>query len=273
MSQYQQLYGQAYPQAGPPPRVDVTSFGLSQYMRRGNGYPTGLIDIGRGKWTTDLCYEDDYTSMVLGLFPGQLLPEHSHWRSIVTLKKSVQPFLDAGFVDIRDNIPHFKCIYEYNSDGTVKMGPDGPVIKYSIEGDSIYAIVQTLDNGKKIPQRVQRFEIVEDFRGKTETFRPVLGDAILFCNIDGLELLDHSSQNSLDDLLRIPKHMMRYVDRAKEYSQILARDTLYLTGPMRIRVLPGALHALVAGPYGFVVEETSDIGDTLDVFTDKRIVK
>ncbi len=66
--------------------------------------------------------------------------------------------------------------------------------------------------------------------------------------------------------------MEAYVAQARSLTRIPARDTLFLTGGVIVRLYEDAIHAFVGGPRGAVYEETSMPSlDCADVFPDPRI--
>jgi D-lyxose ketol-isomerase len=263
---YQAMYRHAFPSAGALPfdKIEVASFGLSSTRRE-------FDQIGLGLWTTEI-NPGLYTQKILMNFPGQLLPAHSHRTVLVTTKAFEPEYLAKGFVLVHDNVNGFQGIYDYNPDGSIKTETEGPVFRYA---DSQYAIFHPSTKGWIDPGNA-----IVIIPGKQETFRPVAGNGILFCNRDEVTVLVEPEQKDLrrqffiDSLWEVPMEIESQVEAVKRLTPIAAKDTLFLTGGVIVRLLEDATHAFLAGPRGAVYEETSMPSlDCADVFADPRILR
>ena len=262
-TRYEGIYHRAFTQAGRLPwdRTEVAPFGLSDSY-------DGFCKIGLGLWTTELCAPGRYTQKVLMNFAGQILPDHSHRTTIIAFRPYLPTLLRNGFVDVSTTINNFAGILKYNADGSVSLRQGVPEYRYAA---SEYAIVQPAGKKWALPED-SRGRIVEIISGKIETFRPVGGFGILFCNKNEVQTLNLPYGEK--KAWRVPAFMQKHVDAARRLTPITPKHTLFMEGGVIVRLLEDANHAFVGGDEDAVYEETSMLSlDCADRFIDKRIVR
>jgi D-lyxose ketol-isomerase len=264
IGRYQELYARAYPGAGTMPAnvVEIATFGLSETIE-------DFQRVGLGLWTIDISYGGHYTGKVLMNLPGQILPQHRHNTTYIGYKGFFDGLVQLGKVEhLVGKINDFKGIYEYNPDGTVKMCAKGPKLRFDAE---IFDIVQPASFLWELNPEIITENNITVLPGKIETFRPVFGHGILFCNRDEVDVL-HPKQ--AEAFWRVPQMMRRIVAQAQERTKIITGDTLFLTGGVIVRLHRNANHAFVAGKDGAVYEEYSaESMDCGDRFVDPAIFR
>lgn len=256
---YQKLYEAALPGAGgiAPDRLEVATFNCSEtfdeFQRIGLGLETVVIfrsDDGQG-----------HTGKVLMNLPGQLLLEHGHVDTVVLKKDaSVAP----GFVHLRDLINGFSGIKKYNSDASVALDDDGNEI--FIHRDSETEIVQA-ENG--LDEYPAGDEVLDIFPGKSETFKAVYGDGVLFA--DTAQVI-YCPEGVDPDV--IPDELLPMVGKIREEQAITTERMIYMTKGMNVLLSKNTRHAFMGGKNGCVYLEFSTPSmDEADRFTDKRVIR
>ena len=172
VSRYSELYAKALPGAGgiEPSRLEVATFNCSETMDE-------FEQVGLGLETVVIFRSEDgqgHTGKVLLNLPGQLLLEHGHVDTVV-LKKDAA--VAPGFVHLRDLINGFDGIKKYNSDASVATDAAGNEIY--LYRDAECEIVQAANGMDEYPAGDA---VLEVYPGKSETFKAVYGDGMLFAD-------------------------------------------------------------------------------------------
>lgn len=258
---YQKLYEAAMPGSGgiEAGRIEVASFNCSEtfdeFRRVGLGLETVVIFREESG--------DGHTGKVLMNLPGQLLLEHGHVDTIV-LKKGAA--VAPGFVNMTDMINGFAGIKKYNADASVATGPDGKEIFLYRNGE--YRIVQAA-NGMDVYPADRAADVVAVFPGKSETFKAICGDGVLFA--DTARVL-HAPPGVNPD--RIPDELRPLVEKARAEQVITTRRMIYMTKGMNVLLSKNTRHAFLGGLNGCVYLEFSTPSmDEADRFSDKRVIR
>jgi len=256
---YQDLFLTAMPGSGgiAPERIEVATFNRSETMDE-------FRQIGLGLETVVIYRAPDgsgHTGKVLLNLPGQLLPEHGHVDTYVLEKSAPLP---AGFVPLTELINNFSGVVQYSSDGTMRMKDGRPDYRYKAAD---YRIVQARDGLGALP--AGHPGVVAVYPGKSETFKAVYGDGVLFA--DTAEIL-YAPPGS--DPERIPDALRPLVDRIRAEQCITTRRMIHMTRGMNVLLSKNTRHALLGGTNGCVYFEFSTPSmDEADRFTDPRIIR
>lgn len=259
LAAYQDLYSKALPGSGgiEADRVEVATFNCSEtfeeFQRVGLGLETVVIfrsEDGQG-----------HTGKVLMNLPGQLLLEHGHVDTIV-LKKTAA--VVPGFVKLSGLINGFTGIKKYNSDASVATDASGKEIYLYRDGD--YQIIQAVNGMDEYPVCG---DVVAVFPGKSETFKAVYGDGVLFA--DAAQVV-HCPAGVNPDV--IPPELQPMVARVRAEQVITTKRMIYMTQGMNVLLAKNTRHAFLGGRNGCVYLEFSTPSmDEADRFTDKRVIR
>jgi hypothetical protein len=258
---YQRLYENALPGGGgiSAERIEVATFNCSEafeeFQQVGLGLETVVIfrdESGEG-----------HTGKVLMNLPWQLLPEHGHVDTLVLKKEA--PLAD-GFVKLSGLINGFEGVRKYNSDASPACDSGGhPVYLYR---DEDYQIVQSLDGRTDYPgDRAE--DVVAVFPGKSETFKAIYGDGVLFA--DAAQVL--YTPPGVDPNV-IPDGFLPRIGKIREEQAITTRRMIYMTQGMNVLLPKNTAHAFLGGAEGCVYLEFSTPSmDEADRFTDPRVIR
>jgi hypothetical protein len=166
-----------------------------------------------------------------------------------------------GYVKISDLVNEFKGIYDYNFDGSIKIKDEKPVFRFKNEEN---LIVQSKFKDEKI---ISNEKILFHFEGKSETFKIIYGDMIVFAD-------DAKILSSPIDPYLIPDRFQSIIHKLRDNEKITTKSMMYMTAGAEILLPKYAKHALVAGEKGAVFLEFSTPSlDEADVFTDKKVIR
>jgi D-lyxose ketol-isomerase len=258
---YQKLYETALPGSGgiEPSRIEVATFNCSEtfgeFQRVGLGLETVVIFREESG--------DGHTGKVLMNLPGQLLLEHGHVDTIV-LKKEAQ--IAPGFVRLNKLINGFTGIKKYNADASVAKDANGKEIY--LYRDSEFQIVQAVNGMDTYPAALAE-DIVTVFPGKSETFKAIYGDGVLFA--DTAQVLYAPPGTDPDT---IPAELLPLVETVRAGQAITTRRMIYMTRGMNVLLSKNTRHAFLGGLQGCVYLEFSTPSmDEADRFTDRRVIR
>jgi len=258
---YQKLYQTALPGSGgiAPDRLEIATFNCAETFEE-------FQQIGLGLETVVIFREasgDGHTGKVLMNLPGQLLPEHGHVDTLI-LKMEAQ--IAPGFVRLAGLINGFTGIKQYNADATVATDANGEEIH--LYRDCDYQIVQAA-NGMDTYPRERTQDVVTVFPGKSETFKAVYGDGVLFA--DTAQVL--YAPPGVDPAI-VPGDLLPMVEKIRQEQPITTRRMIYMTKGMNVLLSKNTRHAFLGGLNGCVYLEFSTPSmDEADRFTDKRVVR
>ncbi len=256
---YQELYDQALPDAGgiAASRLEVATFNCSETFEE-------FRQVGLGLETVVIFRSEDgqgHTGKVLMNLPGQLLLEHGHVDTIV-LKKAAK--IAPEFVKLSALINGFTGIKKYNSDASVATDATGNEIYLYRDGE--YEIVQAVNGMDEYPAGD---DVVKVFPGKSETFKAVYGDGILFA--DTAQVVYCPPGVNPDE---IPAELLPMVGKIRAEQAITTKRMIYMTKGMNVLLAKNTRHAFLGGQHGCVYLEFSTPSmDEADRFTDKRVIR
>ncbi len=256
---YAALYKQALPGSGgiEQSRIEIATFNCSETMEE-------FEKVGLGLETVVIFRSEDgqgHTGKVLLNLPGQLLLEHGHVDTIV-LKKETG--IAPGFVKLSGLINGFTGIKKYNSDASVATDAAGSEIY--LYRDSEVEIVQAANGMDEYPAGD---DVIAIFPGKSETFKAVYGDGVLFA--DTAQVV-YAPPGVNPDV--IPKELLPMIEKIREEQAITTRRMIYMTRGMNVLLSKNTKHAFMAGKSGCVYLEFSTPSmDEADRFTDKRVIR
>jgi len=260
-ARYQQLYLAALPGSGglAAERIEVANFNCSETMaefeRVGLGLETVVIhrdESGGG-----------HTGKVLMNLPGQLLLEHGHVDTIVL---RLDADLAPGFLPLNRLINGFCGIRQCRSDATVATDAAGREI--FLYRDDEAQIVQARDGLSPYPAE-RAAEVVAVFPGKSETFKAIYGDGVLFA--DTAQVV-YAPPGARPDV--IPGELQPLVDQVRREQRITTRGMIHMTGGMNVLLAKNTRHAFLGGRRGCVYLEFSTPSmDEADRFTDPRVIR
>ena len=188
--------------------------------------------------------------------PWQVLIEHEHADVEVLPKGSEIP---EGYSLLRDEVNNFSGIKEYNEDGTPKVIDGQQQYRFK---DSDYAIVVSKKKGAELPAEAAD-RLIHHFEGKSETFKMIYGDAVLFS--DGAVIL-----SSPVDANVIPDRFNTEIERVN----VTTTRKIYLAPGSEVLLPKHTKHSVLAGADGAVYLEFSTPSlDEADIFTDKRVIR
>lgn len=250
---YRALYAKALPHAGEVALEDIEiasynlSSGLDEFKKTGLGLKVVVIYSAETGNT-----QTGHTGKVLLNLPWQVLIEHSHTDVEILPKGSDVP---QGYALLRDEVNDFVGIKSYNADGTLKMVDGEEQYRFR---DSDYVIVVSKSKDSKLPMKP-----VFHFEGKSETFKMIFGDAVLFSD-DAVVL------SSPVDTNLIPDRFNSELDRV----QVTTSRKVYLAPGSEVLLPKHVKHSVLAGAEGAVYLEFSTPSlDEADVFTDERVIR
>ncbi len=258
---YAALYKKALPGSGgiEAGRIEVATFNCSETFEE-------FQQVGLGLETVVIYRDEDgqgHTGKVLINLPGQLLLEHGHVDTIV-LKKEAQ--IAPGFVKLSGLINGFTGIKKYNSDASVAMDAAGNEIYLYRESD--YRIVQAGNGMSRYPSKAAD-DVVAVFPGKSETFKAVYGDGVLFADTAKVVYVPEGVDPSV-----IPEELLPMVEKVRKEQAVTTKRMIYMTKGMNVLLSKNTRHAFLGGLKGCVYLEFSTPSmDEADRFTDKRVIR
>ncbi|MDK2857441.1 MAG: D-lyxose ketol-isomerase [Verrucomicrobiota bacterium] len=258
---YAALYKKALPGSGgiEKSRIEIATFNrsstLEEFQKVGLGLETVVIfrdESGLG-----------HTGKILMNLPGQLLLEHSHVDTFVLRKEATLP---DEFIKLSELINGFRGIVQYNSDGSVICDPTGNPQYIYPETD--YQTVQAKDGLTAYPAG-QTEDIVKIFPGKSETFKAIYGDGVLFA--DTAQVVYTPPGINPD---QIPEKLLPLTEEVRNEQAITTKRMIYLTQGMNVLLPKNTRHAFLGGLNGCVYLEFSTPSmDEADRYTDKRVIR
>ena len=256
---YAELYEKALPGTGgiEPSRIEIATFNCSETFEE-------FQQVGLGLETVVIFRSEDgqgHTGKVLLNLPGQLLLEHEHVDTIV-LKKDAA--IAPGFVRLAELINGFTGIKKYNSNASVAKDSEGNEIH--LYRDSEYEIVQAANGMDEYPAGDA---VVEVFPGKSETFKAVYGDGVLFA--DTAQVIYAPPGVNPD---AIPEELLPRIGKIRDEQALTTKRMIYMTRGMNVLLAKNTKHAFMGGKSGCVYLEFSTPSmDEADRFTDKRVIR
>ena len=258
---YAALYEKALPGTGgiEKSRIEIATFNCSETLEE-------FQQVGLGLETVVIFRDESgsgHTGKVLLNLPGQLLLEHGHVDTLVLKKDAV---VADGFVRLSGLINGFGGIVKYNSDASMVRNADGePEYLYP---ESSFQIVQAADGMTEYPPE-HSDDIVETFHGKSETFKAIYGDGVLFA--DTAQAV-YAPPGVSPDV--IPGELRAKVENVRREQAITTRRMIYMTKGMSVLLAKNTRHAFLGGLHGCVYLEFSTPSmDEADRFTDKRVIR
>ncbi|MEN8254952.1 MAG: hypothetical protein ABFR33_05720 [Verrucomicrobiota bacterium] len=260
-SRYAELYEKALPGSGgiEKSRLEIATFNCSKTYGE-------FQEIGLGLETVVIFRDesgDGHTGKVLLNLPGQLLLEHGHVDTIV-LKKDAP--IAEGFIPLSKLINGFNGIVKYDCNGSAVCDEAG--IPEYIYPEADYQIVQA-KNGIDVYPQENATDVVEILPGKSETFKAVYGDGILFA--DTAQVIYTPPGVDPD---AIPDKLLPLVEKVREEQAITTKRMIHMTKGMNVLLSKNTRHAFLGGLDGCVYLEFSTPSmDEADRFTDKRVIR
>lgn len=260
-SRYAELYEKALPGSGGigKSRLEIATFNCSETIEE-------FEQVGLGLETVVIFRDesgDGHTGKVLLNLPGQLLLEHGHVDTIV-LKKDA-PIAD-GFIKLSELVNGFNGIVKYDCTGSAACDEAGNPEYIYPEADC--QIVQA-KNGIDVYPRENAADVVEVLPGKSETFKAVYGDGVLFA--DTAQVLYAPPGVDPDT---IPEELLPMVGKVRAEQEISTTRMIYMTKGMNVLLAKNTRHAFLGGLNGCVYLEFSTPSmDEADRFTDKRVIR
>ncbi len=256
---YQKLYEAALPGSGgiEADRIEVASFNCSETFEE-------FQQVGLGLETVVIFRDesgDGHTGKVLMNLPNQLLLEHGHVDTIV-LKKGAS--IAPGFIELSSLINGFDGIKKYNADASVATDENGE--KIFLYRNSDFQIVQAANGMDEYPAGD---DVVTVLPGKSETFKAVYGDGVLFA--DTAQVL-YAPPGVDPDV--VPDELLPMIGKIREEQSITTERMIYMTKGMNVLLSKNTRHAFLGGLNGCVYLEFSTPSmDEADRFTDKRVIR
>jgi len=257
---YQTLYEAALP-AGriEADRIEVATFNGSETFEE-------FQQVGLGLETIVIFREESgggHTGKVLMNLPGQLLLEHGHVDTLV-LKKETG--IAPGFIKLSSLINGFDGIKKYNADASVTTDANGQEI--FLYPDSEFQIVQAANGMDKYPAD-HSDDVVTVFPGKSETFKTIYGDGILFA--DTAEVL-YAPPGIHPDV--VPDELLPMIGKIRKEQVLTTERMIYMTPGVNVLLSKNTRHAFLGGLNGCVYLEFSTPSmDEADRFTDPRVIR
>ena len=258
---YGELYLKALPGSGgiEKSRLEIATFNCSETIEE-------FEQVGLGLETVVIFRDESgagHTGKVLLNLPGQLLLEHGHVDTFVLKKEA---FIAAGFIKLSELINGFNGIVRYNSDGSMVYDSVGNPEYIYREAD--YAIVQAKNGIAEYPQE-NVADIVETLGGKSETFKAIYGDGILFA--DTAQVVYAPTGVDPDT---IPEELLSLVEKVRKEQKITTTRMIYMTKGMNVLLPKNTRHAFLGGLGGCAyLEFSSPSMDEADRFTDERVIR
>ncbi len=260
-TRYAELYEKALPGAGgiEKSRLEIATFNCSEtfeeFQKVGLGVETVVIfrdESGAG-----------HTGKILLNLPGQLLLEHGHVDTLV-LKKNAE--IADGFIKLSGLVNGFDGIVKYNSDGSSICDEAGNPEYLYREADC--QIVQAKNGITEYPLE-NAGDIIEILSGKSETFKAIHGDGVLFA--DTAQVL-YAPPGVAPDA--IPEELLPMIEKVRTEQNISTTRMIYMTKGMNVLLAKNTRHAFLGGLNGCVYLEFSTPSmDEADRFTDKRVIR
>lgn len=261
LTAYQELYEKALPGSGgiETGRIEVATFNCSETFEE-------FRNVGLGLETVVIFRSEDgqgHTGKVLMNLPGQLLLEHGHVDTIVLKNEAC---IAPGFVKLSGLINGFTGIKKYNSDASVAKDADGYEIY--LYRDSGFQIVQAADGMSEYPAE-RADDIVAVFPGKSETFKAIYGDGVLFADTAQVVYTPPGVDPDV-----IPGELLPMVGKVRKEQAITTKRMIYMAKGMNVLLAKNTHHAFLGGLNGCVYLEFSTPSmDEADRFTDKRVIR
>jgi D-lyxose ketol-isomerase len=258
---YAALYETALPGTGGigKSRLEIATFNCSETMEE-------FEKVGLGLETVVIFRDESgsgHTGKVLMNLPGQLLLEHGHVDTLVLKKDAI---VAKGFVRLSGLINGFTGIKKYNSDASAATHADGSEIYLYRDADC--QIVQAANGMDHYPQS-KTADIIEIFPGKSETFKAICGDGVLFA--DTAQVVYAPPGINPD---AIPEELLPMIATVREEQAITTKRMIYMTKGMNVLLAKNTRHAFLGGLNGCVYLEFSTPSmDEADRFTDKRVIR
>ena len=260
-NRYGELYSKALPGTGglEKSRLEIATFNCSETIKE-------FEKVGLGLETVVIFRDDSgagHTGKILLNLPGQLLLEHGHVDTIVLNKQaSVAP----GFVRLSTRVNGFDGIKKYNSDASVATDSDGNNLYLYREEN--FLIVQAEKGMREYPTEYAD-DIIEVFPGKSETFKAIHGDGILFS--DTAQVI--YTPPDIDPNM-IPEKLLPMVGNVRAEQAITTTRMIYMAQGMNVLLEKNTKHAFLGGLNGCVYLEFSTPSmDEADRFTDPRVIR
>lgn len=260
-SRYSELYLKALPGSGgiEKSRLEIATFNCSETIEE-------FEKVGLGLETVVIFRDESgagHTGKVLLNLPGQLLLEHGHVNTYVLKKQST---IAAGFVSLAELVNGFHGIVKYNSDGSAICDKAGNPEYLYREAD--YHIVQAKNGIAEYPEE-SAGDIIETLAGKSETFKAIYGDGVLFA--DTAQVLYAPPGVSPD---AIPAELLPMIKKARAEQKMSTTRMIYMTKGMNVLLAKNTRHAFLGGLNGCVYLEFSTPSmDEADRFTDRRVIR
>jgi len=258
---YGELYLKALPGSGgiEKSRLEIATFNCSKTIEE-------FEQVGLGLETVVIFRDESgagHTGKVLLNLPGQLLLEHGHVNTYVLKKEAA---IADGFIKLSELVNGFNGIVKYNSDGSVVCDESGNPEYLYREADC--QIVQAKNGIAEYPQG-NAGGIIETLAGKSETFKAIYGDGVLFA--DTAEVLYAPPGVDPD---AIPEELLPMVEKVRREQKISTTRMIYMTKGMNVLLAKNTRHAFLGGLNGCVYLEFSTPSmDEADRFTDKRVIR
>jgi D-lyxose ketol-isomerase len=259
VAEYQKLYKTALPGTCgiEAERVEVATFNCSKTFEE-------FQQVGLGLETVVIFRSDDgqgHTGKVLLNLPGQLLLEHGHVDTVVLKKETT---IAPGFVKLSKLINGFTGIKKYNSDASVALDDAGNELY--LYRDSDFHFVQAANGMDEEPAGD---DMVEVFPGKSETFKAIHGDGVLFADTAQVVYCPPGVDPDV-----IPAKLLPMVGKVRAEQAITTKRMIYMTKGMNVLLSKNTRHAFLGGLNGCVYLEFSTPSmDEADRFTDKRVIR
>lgn len=260
-NRYRELYEKALPGSGgiEESRLEIANFNCSETIEE-------FKKVGLGLETVVIFRDESgagHTGKVLLNLPGQLLLEHGHVNTYVIKKEAT---LADGFVKLSELVNSFNGIVKYNSDGTAICDAAGNAEYLYRESDC--QIVQAKNGIAEYPQE-NAGDIVETLSGKSETFKAIYGDGVLFADTAQIVYAPPGVDPDV-----IPEELLPMIEKAREEQVISTTRMIYMTKGMNVLLAKNTRHAFLGGLNGCVYLEFSTPSmDEADRFSDKRVIR
>jgi len=260
-TRYGELYEKALPGSGgiEKSRLEIATFNCSETIEE-------FEQVGLGLETVVIFRDESgagHTGKVLLNLPGQLLLEHGHVNTIVLMKDAA---IADGFVKLSEMVNGFNGIVKYSSDGSVLSDEAGNPEYLYREADC--QIVQAKNGIAEYPSE-NSGDIVETLSGKSETFKAIYGDGVLFADTAQIVYAPPGVDPEV-----IPEELLPMIEKVRAEQKISTTRMIYMTKGMNVLLAKNTRHAFLGGVNGCVYLEFSTPSmDEADRFTDKRVIR
>lgn len=258
---YGELYEKALPGSGgiEKSRLEIATFNCSETIEE-------FEQVGLGLETVVIFRDESgagHTGKVLLNLPGQLLLEHGHVNTIVLMKDAT---IADGFVKLSELVNGFNGIVKYSSDGSVLCDEAGNPEYLYREADC--QIVQAKNGIAEYPAE-NSGDIIETLSGKSETFKAIYGDGVLFADTAQIVYAPPGVDPDI-----IPEELLPMIEKVRAEQKISTTRMIYMTKGMNVLLAKNTRHAFLGGVNGCVYLEFSTPSmDEADRFTDKRVIR